>query len=166
MRALAIFFRCQHGRRELNVHEDDVDLCVSEQCQALPKGCFHRLAVLVFPCSIGADLPDHDRRPLGDDIRLHAAQLVRRLLSPNTAVEHVKIPTGAARTQRALKPKRIGNDAALPGGSRRADRGDLDGTHPRQLARQSVHAKPKRNGLGRDHVERRIHRATILISLS
>ncbi len=117
----------QDLRRILQIHQDDVSVCGLELVDPFAHDGGIGIEVAAAQRVVTADLPDHELRLVGKDVRCEATQHLLRVLSPHALVDHLDLEPGPAPLELGSELRRIGMagiGGADPFGRRRADGDD------------------------------------------
>ena len=118
-----------HPRRELRIDENDVGADRLQPRNAFMQQRAAGIEWAVAQHRIGADLPEHQMRLLGNHPGLETGEHVDRLLAVDAAVEHGELLTGEMLAELDLKSARVGRSRRARTGAigrRGADGHDLD----------------------------------------
>ena len=154
---LVLLRRRQHGRRILEVHQDDVglrfvaqlDQSIADGRDGFVKRRRRRIQVRALPDGIRADLPDHQIGLLGDDVGIESLKLDRRFLAADSLVDQGDPGVRIFGLKQRQQPLRIGLDLTFTGRGRRADRDNL-GPSSGEALRKVGQAILERDRLNRD----------------
>jgi hypothetical protein len=120
-----------------------------------------RLQRVVAQHRIGADLPEHEVRPLRDDGGVEPRQHVGDFLAAHAAVQHRDFVSGKTLRELLRQPARIGSRRrarARPVGRRGTERDDLDRLAAREASGRVRERKIEAGLAGRHHARGRTRR--------
>ena len=152
----------QHLGRVLRIDQHDVGTGrPAQMLDAALQDRQMRLHRIAAKHGVGAELPEHEVRLLGDDVALEAGALVMVGVAVDAAVDHDEAMAGEAIRQLDPQPagiRALWRACPLAEGRRGADSHDLD----RSLRRQPLCGPPQRilelGEFGRDRTWQRQHR--------